>query len=350
MGTTSTEDDQDAGWDFILEYGERDRSQLKQLRWIHKHINKDGSPIRGWSEKLVQKALDSLANDNCLAKLITRYDLTVQDLHPTFVENIFQDAIGFLLDHSLWLMGEPGVGKTPLARITAMLFSRYHGGDGNFRTAEDFDFFRGLHFGKSIPALYDDGDVSLEPIKKKKAFSDVGNNEGILKERWTAAKFVQGQLRIVIDNSYAELEVKNPDAASISHDDFVNMIKPAIGHIPSADTRAILKRSVFIVFAKDCTYYRPPSQDVLPVMRMKWVLKDILVDECKPRFNNYKKNGPPPCDFDARVATEKAWLDEALRVHSNKHTLQRHYSNIIPETVIKMEASEFEPRRFGKHV
>ena len=168
MGTTSTEDDQDAGWDFILEYGERDRSQLKQLRWIHKHINKDGSPIRGWSKKLVQKALDSLANDNCLAKLITRYDLTVQDLHPTFVENIFQDAIGFLLDHSLWLMGEPGVGKTPLARITAMLFSRYHGGDGNFRTAEDFDFFRGLHFGKSIPALYDDGDVSLEPIKKRR--------------------------------------------------------------------------------------------------------------------------------------------------------------------------------------
>ena len=83
-----------------MEHGERDRSQLKQLRWIHRHINKDGCPIRGWSEKLVQRALDSLANDNCLAKLITRYDLTIQDLHPTFLDNIFQDAIGFLLDHS----------------------------------------------------------------------------------------------------------------------------------------------------------------------------------------------------------------------------------------------------------
>ena len=145
----------------------------------------------------MQRALDSLANNNCLAKLITRYDLTIQDLRPTFLDNIFQDAIGFLLDHSLWLMGEPGVGKTPLARITAMMFSRFHGGDGHFRTAEDFDFFRGLHFNKSTPALYDDGDVSLEPIKKK-SFSDVGNNEGILKERWTAAKFVQGQLRVII--------------------------------------------------------------------------------------------------------------------------------------------------------
>ena len=43
MGTTSTEDDQDAAWDFILEHGERDRSQLKQLRWIHRHLNKDGN-------------------------------------------------------------------------------------------------------------------------------------------------------------------------------------------------------------------------------------------------------------------------------------------------------------------
>ena len=43
---------------------------------------------------------------------------------------------------------------------------------------------------------------------------------------------------------------------------------------------------------------------------MKCFLKDILVDECKPRFNNYKKNGPPPCDYDARVAMEKVWLEE----------------------------------------
>ena len=41
-----------------------------------------------------------------------------------------------------------------------------------------------------------------------------------------AAKFVQGQLRSVIDNSFAVLEMTNPDATSISHDDFVKMMKP----------------------------------------------------------------------------------------------------------------------------
>ena len=71
---------------------------------------------------------DFLANDNCLAKLITRHGLINRNLHPTFLDNIFPDAIGFLLDHNLRLMGEPGVGKNLLARITAMLFSRYHGG------------------------------------------------------------------------------------------------------------------------------------------------------------------------------------------------------------------------------
>ena len=50
------EDEQDAGWDFIIANGERDRSNLKQLRGIHRHIKRDGSPINGWNEKLVQRA------------------------------------------------------------------------------------------------------------------------------------------------------------------------------------------------------------------------------------------------------------------------------------------------------
>ncbi|CAE7863483.1 unnamed protein product [Symbiodinium microadriaticum] len=218
-----TDADQDAGWDYIIEHGERDRGQLKQLRWILEHINQDGSPIRV---------------SGCL-------------------------------------------GKTPLARVTAMMFSRYHGG-GQFRSAEDFDFFRGIFFSKATPALYDDGDISGEAIKQKKAFSDVGNIEGILKEPWNAAKFVQGQLRIVIDNTYAADGVIAPEVSMLSHDDdFIEMIRPAIGYISDADSRAILKRSVFMVFTNDSIYYRPPSERPMDVRRHKWALRDILVDECE---------------------------------------------------------------------
>ena len=70
------------------------------------------------------------------------------------------------------------MGKTPLARVTAMMFSRYHGGGRQFRSAEDFDFFRGIFFGKATPALYDDGDISGEAIKKKKLFPTLATLKG----------------------------------------------------------------------------------------------------------------------------------------------------------------------------
>ena len=36
---------------------------------MHRNIHPEGSPIHGWSEKLVQRALDSLANDGALASV-----------------------------------------------------------------------------------------------------------------------------------------------------------------------------------------------------------------------------------------------------------------------------------------
>lgn len=176
------EDEQDAGWDFIIQHGERDKENLKQMRWIHRHLQKEGSPIHNWNEKLVQRALDCLANDGCLAKLSDRYDLTVQAVDPLILD-ILEELLPYLRGHSLWLLGESGVGKTPLARIVSMMFSRYHGGCGQFRTAPEFDFFRGIFFDKATPAIVDDGEIGNEAIKKKKAFSDVGDSETILKER-----------------------------------------------------------------------------------------------------------------------------------------------------------------------
>lgn len=75
---------EDDGWQFIQEHGELDKSDLKQLKWIHHHINLEGCPIHGWQERLVQKALDSLANESTCAKLCQsqRYDLTIAGFEP----------------------------------------------------------------------------------------------------------------------------------------------------------------------------------------------------------------------------------------------------------------------------
>ena len=158
---------EDAGWNFIMEKGEMDKGGLKQLRWIHQQINCPESPIHGWSEKLVQCALDSLANDGCVAKLCTRYDLTMHDVEPD-IRQVLESIVPYLRNHSLWLLGEPGKGKTPPGRIIAMMYSRFHGGDGLYQTTCDLDLFRGIQFTKGIPALYDDGDIGNEAVKRKR--------------------------------------------------------------------------------------------------------------------------------------------------------------------------------------
>ena len=84
----ANEEEQDAGWDYIIQHGGRDKGNLKQLRWIHRNINRDGSPIHGWNKKLVQKALGSLANDGTMAAVISRYDLTIDAVEPDVLEHI----------------------------------------------------------------------------------------------------------------------------------------------------------------------------------------------------------------------------------------------------------------------
>ena len=267
---------EDEGWEFIKQHGELDKSDLKkQLKWIHHHINLEGCPIRGWQERLVQKALDSLANDTTTAN---------------------------------WLLGQAGMGipgKTPLGRIVAMMFSRFHGGTGTFRTTADLDFFKAVPFSKCCPALYDDGSIGGEEVKKLKVVTDVGDDESMTRARWTSAKFVRHQLRIILDNAFnpdAEPEDNNTeDALTVSHDDFFLMIRPALGNMSRTDAMAILKRSAFVVFGKQHITYRLPSEHAIKAHRIRWTKADILLDSFKPKLQNYKEGGPAPADADEHM-------------------------------------------------
>ena len=297
------------------------------MRWIHQEINRIDSPIHSWSEKLVQRALDSLANDGCVAKLCERYDLTMLDVEPDILQ-VMEVIVPQLRNHSLWLLGEPGKGKTPRGRIIAMMFSRYHGGDGCFRSTCDLDFFRGVQFNKATPALYDDGDIGNEVVKKKKkAFADVADDETMTWERWTNAKFVRNQLRIVLDNAY------NPEAEpqtetdfmdqerTIPHEAFYSMIRPALGNISVTDAMAILKRSVFVIFSKKFVYYRLASQQPAPVERLAWKKLDILRDSSKPTLKNFLEGGPRPDSYDMHTVWEQeSWLHFNGSAHKHVYT------------------------------
>ena len=313
---SKNEEDLDAGFDFILKSGNRDKAELGQLRWVVKEIANESSPIYGWHKGLVQEALTQLATDGTLAKTVTTFPLTVIDLQDWFAV-ILESLVPHCMDKSVWFLGEPGVGKTLVARLLAMMWSRYHGGNGSLKTANDMDFFRGAAFTKMIPALFDDGDIHLQAVAKLKAFSDVSDEESITRERWTAAKFVQGQLRLVCDNKYEHLpHLEESEAKEVTHADFMDLIKPAM---PADATRtnamALLKRAIIIVNSKKWLYFRAPGEDERPVPRERFHGKpDFFKNESKPVIAGYKKGKKEmPEGHDAAIAWEQTWLKEALR-------------------------------------
>ena len=76
-------------------------------------------------------------------------------------------------------------------------------------------------------------------------------------ERWNAAKFIKHQPGNVVDNSYNATEPLEPDVTSISHEDFVKMVRPSLDYSSDTGTPAMLQSGVFIVFTKDSVYCRP---------------------------------------------------------------------------------------------
>lgn len=105
---------------FLREHGELDKIHLKQLRWIHHHINLPNCPIQGWSERLFQKARDSLANDGPVAMLCSRYDLTMDPMSCRY-ESTWCLACVTIPSASLVRLAE---GKAPLIWISSVLPSK----------------------------------------------------------------------------------------------------------------------------------------------------------------------------------------------------------------------------------
>ena len=159
------------------------------------------------------------------------------------------------------LLGEPNIGKTPIAVILVMAFSRHYvrllgRGAPCYRTASDLDFFRGEPGRVDRPDIFDDGDQNRQRPANLKAFYDMSLKEAMSYERWGAAKWVRNQLRIGLDNKWdtaiEELVMtRNPEAPLMTYEEFMDMIKPALPkNISQADAAAVVKRTSVVVNGK----------------------------------------------------------------------------------------------------
>lgn len=82
--------------------------------------------------------------------------------------------------------------------------------------------------------------------------------------------------------------------ASISHQDFLDIIAPSFSAIEDKeDTAAILARTHVIVLTDNGVYYRVSQTQKVDVPFIRWPdarMKDILAEEYKPIFKAYKQN------------------------------------------------------------
>ena len=268
-----TQEEWDFGFDFIEKKGPRDHTRNRQLV----QTTTTDSPIYRWHPTLAEKSLRNLSMDGVLAQVHTEWPLTLYDLDVRILRAL-APLFTSVSEKAIGLHGEPGRGKTPVARCIAMALSRHHirriGKTGeiepSFRQACAFDFFRGqegsdsrrflipcccndysvlnkihetvfryTHTSPQLtrPDIFDDGTMSEQPFKKVKAFTDVGNIEAMSKERWGASKWIKGQPRIYCVNEYdpkAEpvndlpvLAQRQGAVSYIQHEDFLEILDPS---------------------------------------------------------------------------------------------------------------------------
>ena len=140
--------DIEAGFEFIRVEGPRSNWNNRQLIWIKEQVASSSSPISGWKESTIERALKTLVDQHHAATVQKDYPLNLGDVSDWFLEGVLQHVIGGPSEHGLLMIGETGVGKTQFAQITAMAMSCYWinkdgaGEQAAFRTANDFDFFR----------------------------------------------------------------------------------------------------------------------------------------------------------------------------------------------------------------
>ena len=190
----------DAGFEFILKAAPRHNEDLKQLIWSTKVTNNNsGSPVAGWSIKLVEKACHQLCTQQAFAATHSQLWLTIAD----FEEHIV-DLAAILIKQrkhkGIWLLGKAGIGKSPFAKAFAMCVSRVArqdvsdessavAPDGQYRLSSEMDFFRGRPGSHDIPDIFDDGDSSSQKPKVLKAFGDISSEEAVSIARWTGCRW-----------------------------------------------------------------------------------------------------------------------------------------------------------------
>ncbi|CAE7253947.1 unnamed protein product, partial [Symbiodinium necroappetens] len=243
-------------------------------------------------------------------KTMNDFYLTLHDLAAWFLDDVVVELLGDLKSKTIVLPGLAEKGKTPAAQAIAMAISEYYilrdKKDDSIRPGSricsSLDQLRGESGEKCRPDILDDPDVNTVPIPKLKSFLDSSLAECHTVERWTAARSVQNQLRMLCDNKVDE-KAEPPEDSDTSReiDTFYDMIKPAFHEKAKLqDVMACLKRAHFVVNMNRATFIRKAGTSKDPVIRVPHMdgVRDFLSEERKSVIG-YMQDGhkTPPKDW-----------------------------------------------------
>lgn len=125
----------DKGFDYLSKFGPRSGAQNQQLRWMTKTLKNKDSPLYGWPQALVEKALHNLTNEGVFAKKEFSWPLP---LTPTYYQPWLLEILEQIWDFDMSafvMLGEPGVGTSPLGRSVLMAQVRHNAEHWCQRTA-----------------------------------------------------------------------------------------------------------------------------------------------------------------------------------------------------------------------
>ena len=239
-------------------------------------VNTPESPIFGWSPALVASSFRNHAKSAEAAKTITDFKMTLQDVKPWFMDRVLVQILGIWLSSTFMFLGRRGIGKSPIAKILAMLFSLWHIKDNNldtepsFRTTSDFEHMKYEPGRVERSEVYDDGPLQKQPAERVKAFQDNTEEETRTVQRYTGCVWPGNQGRITNNNPFNEKE--EPDASSsalrneVAFGTFLKMILPSFSpDMDLEDLKAVLKRASVVLCTNIRVYFWKACEDESPV-------------------------------------------------------------------------------------
>ena len=239
------------GIQFINQHTPMDNSQLQQLEWIISNVKND-SPILGWPMWVAQKAAGEKAKANSTVESEFFFPLCIFDVHSTFVDKILPLVIPLCTSFGILLLGNPGVGKTPLAMILAMAVGRMHcrhrgiSRPPGWRRCKQFDGFRNKPGQVQEAIILDDADIASINVEDVKSFGDVGE-AGVCDARYSLAKFAKNSLHLLLNNTWDEGKEPAPwQDGTITHE-FMGMVGKSFGYVANPHLMAVVKRYVAIL-------------------------------------------------------------------------------------------------------